>query len=91
MRSAHTPPAGYIDLSKRRVAPEDIIKAEDRFNRAKSVHGIVKHVSSRLRVPILNLYQRLAWPLYKSKGHAFDAFQVRRCWQAGWDAAGTRR
>ena len=30
---------GYIDLSKRRVDPEDILKCEERFNKAKTVHG----------------------------------------------------
>jgi translation initiation factor 2 subunit 1 len=28
---------GYIDLSKRRVSAEEIVKAEDRFNKAKMV------------------------------------------------------
>jgi predicted RNA-binding protein with RPS1 domain len=32
---------GYIDLSKRRVAPEDIAKCEERYNKAKTVHGCV--------------------------------------------------
>jgi translation initiation factor 2 subunit 1 len=30
---------GYIDLSKRRVSPEDIAKCEERYNKAKTVHG----------------------------------------------------
>jgi hypothetical protein len=28
---------GYIDLSKRRVAPEDIIKCEEKYNKSKAV------------------------------------------------------
>src|SRR5271167_3386985 len=28
---------GYIDLSKRRVSPEDIAKMEDKFNKSKAV------------------------------------------------------
>jgi translation initiation factor 2 subunit 1 len=28
---------GYIDLSKRRVSPEDIIKCEEKFVRGKTV------------------------------------------------------
>jgi len=31
------PDKGYIDLSKRRVAPEDTEKCEDRYIRAKTV------------------------------------------------------
>ena len=67
---------GYIDLSKRRVSAEEVSKAEDKFNKAKAVHSIVKHVSSKQRVPMASLYPRLAWPLYKKYGHAFDAFSL---------------
>ena len=67
---------GYIDLSKRRVSSEDIVKCEERFNKAKAVHSIVKHVSSRLKVPMLQVYTRMAWPLYKRHGHAYDAFSL---------------
>ncbi|CAG8567827.1 13295_t:CDS:2 [Funneliformis caledonium] len=28
---------GYIDLSKRRVSPEDVAKAEEKFNKSKAV------------------------------------------------------
>lgn len=31
----HAP--GYIDLSKRRVAPEEIAKCEERYNKSKAV------------------------------------------------------
>ncbi|KAH9965217.1 translation initiation factor eIF2 alpha subunit [Russula dissimulans] len=39
---------GYIDLSKRRVSPEDIIKCEERFMKARTVASIMRHVASRL-------------------------------------------
>ena len=32
---------GYIDLSKRRVNPEDILRCEERYNKAKTVHAYV--------------------------------------------------
>lgn len=46
---------GYIDLSKRRVSPEDIAKCEERYNKAKTVHGYVltalfTNVVVRLRI-----------------------------------------
>jgi translation initiation factor 2 subunit 1 len=28
---------GYIDLSKRRVSPDDIVKCEEHFNKSKTV------------------------------------------------------
>ncbi|KAI9451959.1 eukaryotic translation initiation factor 2 subunit alpha [Russula earlei] len=39
---------GYIDLSKRRVSPEDITKCEDRFMKSRTVASIMRHVASRL-------------------------------------------
>ncbi|KAJ0397954.1 hypothetical protein ATCC90586_002017 [Pythium insidiosum] len=56
---------GYIDLSKRRVAPEDIIKCEERYNKAKTVHGVLRQVAQETGENIESLYERIAWPLYK--------------------------
>ena len=38
---------GYIDLSKRRVSPEDVIKCEERYNKGKMVHSIMRHVAEK--------------------------------------------
>ena len=38
---------GYIDLSKRRVSPEDIVKCEERYNKSKMVHSIMRHVAEK--------------------------------------------
>ncbi|KAG9128440.1 hypothetical protein FRC07_011197, partial [Ceratobasidium sp. 392] len=38
---------GYIDLSKRRVSPEDITKCEDKFMKSKAVASIMRHVATR--------------------------------------------
>ena len=67
---------GYIDLSKRRATPEDVVKAEERYSKAKAVHAIVKHTSLKLRTPMLSLYERIFWPLYRVYGHAYEALQV---------------
>lgn len=40
--------SGYIDLSKRRVAPEDITKCEERYTKSKAVASILRHVASKL-------------------------------------------
>ena len=67
---------GYIDLSKRRVSPEDIQKCDDRFQRSKTVHSIMRYVSQMNQVSIGELYKQTAWPLYKKYGHAYDAFRI---------------
>ncbi|CAL1713301.1 unnamed protein product [Somion occarium] len=38
---------GYIDLSKRRVSPEDITKCEERYMKSKTVASIMRHVASK--------------------------------------------
>lgn len=37
---------GYIDLSKRRVSAEDVLKCEERYNKSKTVHSIMRTVSA---------------------------------------------
>ncbi|CAI5742538.1 unnamed protein product [Hyaloperonospora brassicae] len=56
---------GYIDLSKRRVSPEDIAKCEERYNKAKTVHGVLRQVAQENHLGIEALYAQVAWPLYK--------------------------
>lgn len=67
---------GYIDLSKRRVSPEDVAACEDRFNKAKAVHGVLRHLAERRKLYLEDLYERIGWPLYKKYGHAYDAFKL---------------
>ena len=67
---------GYIDLSKRRVSAEDIVRCEERYNKSKSVHSIMRHVAEKTNYPIESLYQAIAWPLNKKYGHANDAFKL---------------
>jgi len=67
---------GYIDLSKRRVSPEDMKAAEDKFSNSKAVHSIMRHVSETCKVPLIDLYNSFGWDLYKRYGHAYDAFTL---------------
>jgi len=65
---------GYIDLSKRRVSPEDVQKCEERFQRSKAVHSIVRHVSDIVHLDMEAVYRTSTWPLYLKFGHAYEAF-----------------
>ncbi|PKI84668.1 hypothetical protein MVES1_001891 [Malassezia vespertilionis] len=67
---------GYIDLSKRRVSPEDVIKCEERYSKARAVNSIVSHVSGKLSIPIEELYEKAVWPLDRIYGNAYDAFKL---------------
>jgi translation initiation factor 2 subunit 1 len=66
---------GYIDLSKRRVDPDDIAKCEDRYNKAKAVHSVMRHLAREHKMNLEAAYRLIAWPLYKQYGHAYDAFK----------------
>ncbi|XP_061996815.1 eukaryotic translation initiation factor 2 subunit alpha homolog [Rosa rugosa] len=67
---------GYIDLSKRRVSEEDIATCEERYNKSKLVHSIMRHVAETLGIDLEELYVNIGWPLYRKYGHAFEAFKV---------------
>lgn len=67
---------GYIDLSKRRVSPEEISKCEEKYNKSKAVHSILSHVATKHEIALKELYETIGWPLYKKFGHAFDAFKL---------------
>ena len=63
-------------MSKRRVTPEDIAKCEERFNKSKAVHSILRHVAEKHDIALKELYESIGWPLYKKFGHAYDAFKL---------------
>lgn len=67
---------GYIDLSKRKVEPSDIKKCEDRYNKAKVVHGVLRHLAESHGASLEDMYKQIGWPLYTRHGHAYDAFEL---------------
>ncbi|CAJ0840411.1 12037_t:CDS:2, partial [Entrophospora sp. SA101] len=52
---------GYIDLSKRRVSPEDVAKAEEKFNKSKSVFEGIE-TSKEVMDELLNNIKRRLTP-----------------------------
>ncbi|KAK1307286.1 hypothetical protein QJS10_CPA10g01437 [Acorus calamus] len=67
---------GYIDLSKRRVSEEDIQGCEERYNKSKLVHSIMRHVAETMNIDLEDLYIHVGWPLYRKYGHAHEAFKL---------------
>lgn len=67
---------GYIDLSKRRVSSEDVIKCEERYNKSKAAHSILRHCAEKFGIPLESLYQTIGWPLSRKYGHVYDAFKI---------------
>lgn len=66
---------GYIDLSKKRVAPEEILRCEERFSKSKRVHQIICHVAQKHHMRVDDLNRIITWPLQKTYGHALNAFK----------------
>jgi translation initiation factor 2 subunit 1 len=67
---------GYIDLSKRRVSAEDIVKCDERYNKSKAVHSILRHCAEKFSISLETLYLAVGWPLSRKYGHAYDAFKL---------------
>jgi len=66
---------GYVDLSKKNLTTEDIADCTATFNKAKTVHSIMKHVAERCHIDTIKLYEEFGWTLYRKYGHAYEAFK----------------
>jgi len=67
---------GYIDLSKRRVSIEEVQKCEERYNKSKAVHSIMRHVAETCEKNLEDLYEQFGWSLYTRFKHAYEAFKL---------------
>jgi translation initiation factor 2 subunit 1 len=73
---------GYIDLSKRRVSTEEILKCEEKFARGKTVNSILRHTAEVLKLTsdqeFEDLYEKTAWKLddiYRKPGYSYEIFK----------------
>merc|ERR1711976_298948 len=73
---------GYIDLSKRRVSPEEVVKCEEKFAKAKCVNSILGHVGELMNYEtdeqLEELYHKTAWYFdkkYGKPGASYEAFK----------------
>lgn len=66
----------YIDLSKKKVQPEEAAEYEKYFKKAKMVHNILKQVAVKLDCTLLEIYEKFGWDLYDKYGHAYDSFRL---------------
>lgn len=68
----------YIDLSKKKVNPEEASQAEKFYKKAKMVHNIMKQTVVKLggEYTLLELYEKFGWDLYDQFEHAYDAFKL---------------
>jgi translation initiation factor 2 subunit 1 len=67
---------GYIDLSKKRVTPDDAKAAENRYSYSKTVQSLLRTVAEHCRIDMEVLMAKIVWPLqeqYKHH-HVLEAF-----------------
>lgn len=67
---------GYVDLSKRRVAEDDMNIANKKYQEAKKVHNIAGILANRCHLDIDDVYQSIVWPLSKRYESAYNAFLI---------------
>jgi len=63
-------------ISKRRVSADDVVKCEERYNKSKQVHSIMRHVADKTERDLGEVNRLVAWPLYAKYGHAYEAFKL---------------
>ena len=66
---------GYVDLSKRRVTPDDQQRANHKYAQSQAVHGILGYVAESSKTSLEQLYRDFGWDLYERFPHALDAFK----------------
>lgn len=59
-------------MSKKRVSPEEVLLVEERWNKSKAVHSILRHVAKNTNYGVEELYQRFGWPMANKFGHAYN-------------------
>merc|ERR1712063_15611 len=75
---------GYIDLSKKYVTDDYVEPTIERFTKSKTVHSIMKHCAVTCGMPVKDLLEKVAWPLYdeysnedeEEEGHALDGLHA---------------
>eukprot|EP01084_Bolivina_argentea_P139932 246109_1 len=67
----------FIDLSKKRVIIEEIPKVEERWNKSKAAHSIMRQVSvlSQKKYSMKQLYKLFGWKCAADYGHLYDSFK----------------
>lgn len=70
---------GYVDLSKKLLTPEDIVVCSERFEKSKTVNGILRRLAEVQSIKLIDLYEKFGWDMYETEEdaavHAYDVLQ----------------
>ncbi len=67
---------GYIYLNLKFLSLEEKTKCAEKYMRSKKVHEIFKRISVVTDTPLVELYEKTGWPLYRVYSHCYNAFQL---------------
>ena len=67
---------GYVDLSKRRVAEDDIRSTDKKYQEAKKVHNIAVVLSNRYNMSVDDIYTKIIWPLAEKYQSGYNGFSL---------------
>lgn len=71
------PEKGFIDLSRiRDLNPMVIAETEDRWNKGKRVHTIMRNVAKKTGVKAEDMYKMFAWPAAERYGSSYAAVEM---------------
>merc|ERR1719499_2128786 len=62
---------GFPDLSLKAVPRDQLPIARDKWEKSKTVHGILRHVAKRTGKDTIELYEQFGWPMADEHGHTF--------------------
>ena len=65
---------GNIDLSKRKIDPEQIKELEARYAKGKKVLSFMNSLANKTNVPLKYLYKQIVFPLQMDGQNAMDMF-----------------
>ena len=67
---------GYIDLSKKRVVPNDAKHVETRYSNSKVVQTIIRTIAESFKIDMEELYEKIVWPTQRkfNDSHVLAAF-----------------
>jgi len=68
---------GYVDLSKKLLTPKDIELCSERYEKSKTVNGILRRLAENTNIKLPDLYEKFGFGLYEGEdGHPYDVLQA---------------
>lgn len=67
---------GFIDLSVKRVSPDESEECMKRFTESKIVYEIVKQLADKFSKPVNEYYENYIWKLEKKFCHVYESLKI---------------